>query len=233
MMTDDGSSARATDEELARSEHGVNPIWYLKTYPDVAMAGMDPVEHYLQFGWHEGRDPSPDFSTLGYLTLHDDVARAGQNPLIHHLRNGDGGGWHWHALRSKNLLYPKFGAELRTTTGAGTPGRRKLLFVGHEATRTGAPRILLTLMEALERLTGAELFLVLEQDGPLLEDYRRVAHVLVNRQGALYGLSLRRLLAGIASPGPEFAICNSAATWRFVTQLRRAGFPRILSCTSA
>src|SRR5262249_58251558 len=107
--------------------------------------------------------------------------------------------------------------------------RRKLLFVGHEATRTGAPRILLALMQAFERLTDAELFLVLERDGPLLDEYRRVAHVLVNRHGALYGPSLRRLLDRIESPGPEFAICNCAETGRFVQELRRAGLPRIVS----
>src|SRR5262249_30196627 len=120
-----------------------------------------------------------------------------------------------HLLVSKKLLYPKLGTERPASSGSfGTAGRRKLLFVGHEATRTGAPRILLALMEAFERLTDAELFLVLERGGPLLDEYRRVAHVLVNRHGVLYGPSLRRLLDRIESPGPEFAICNCAETWR-------------------
>ena len=73
-------------------------------------------------------------------------------------------------------------AALRSARAAKDP------VVGHEATRTGAPLILLALMEAIERDTGAELFLVLERDGPLLESDRRVAHVLVNRQGWLSGL---------------------------------------------
>src|SRR5262249_56330926 len=78
----------ATEEELARGDRGVDRSWYLKEYPDVAAAGVDPVRHYLQFGWREGRDPRPDFSTAGYLMLHDGAERAGQNPLIHHLRSG-------------------------------------------------------------------------------------------------------------------------------------------------
>lgn len=32
-----------------------NPLFYLHSYPDVAAAGVDPVEHYLQHGIYEGR----------------------------------------------------------------------------------------------------------------------------------------------------------------------------------
>jgi hypothetical protein len=30
---------------------------YLTGYPDVAAAGVNPLEHYLQFGMAEGRNP--------------------------------------------------------------------------------------------------------------------------------------------------------------------------------
>src|SRR5207237_3660212 len=51
----------------------------------VAAAGADPVEHYLQFGWREGRDPRADFSTSGYLEANK---QADGNPLLHSLRRG-------------------------------------------------------------------------------------------------------------------------------------------------
>ena len=224
---------RSTDEELARGGDGVDVSWYLATYPDVAAAGMDPVTHYLQSGWRERRDPRPDFSTAGYLTLNDEVARSGQNPLVHFLRhggrNGESAASPWHLFWSKGFLYPKLGAEPPSATQPfGAQGRQKILFVGHEATRTGAPLILLALMQAIERDTGAELFLVLERDGPLLESYRRVAHVLVNRQGWLYGLLTRELFDQIASPAPELAICNCAETWRLVSKLRQESLPDII-----
>jgi glycosyltransferase involved in cell wall biosynthesis len=110
----------------------------------------------------------------------------------------------------------------------GTPGRRKILFVGHEATRTGAPLILLTLMEAAARLTDAELFLVLGRDGPLLDAYVRFAHVLIDRDEVLYGDLLAQLVHEIANPAPEIAICNSAGTWRLIDVLRRGNFPHIV-----
>ena len=34
---------------------------YLAVNQDVAAGGMNPLDHYHQLGWHEGRDPSADF----------------------------------------------------------------------------------------------------------------------------------------------------------------------------
>lgn len=61
---------------------------YLAANPDVAAAGMDPLDHYLMAGWREGRDPSPHFSTRGYLSRHADVRAQGLNPLVHYVRQG-------------------------------------------------------------------------------------------------------------------------------------------------
>lgn len=68
--------------------------WYLSRYPDVAAAGIDPVLHYLESGWREGRDPSPGFSTASYLRANGDIARAGVNPLLHYLEYGYSEGRH-------------------------------------------------------------------------------------------------------------------------------------------
>jgi hypothetical protein len=35
-----------------------DPVNYLNKNPDVAAAGVDPLQHYLAFGAHEGRDPN-------------------------------------------------------------------------------------------------------------------------------------------------------------------------------
>ena len=41
--------------------------YYLARYPDVRAAGVDPVEHYLNHGGMERRDPHPKFHTAFYL----------------------------------------------------------------------------------------------------------------------------------------------------------------------
>jgi hypothetical protein len=75
---------------------GFDPVFYTYWYKDVRAAGIDPLEHYLQLGWKEGRDPCAGFSTNGYLAANPDVRASGINPLLHFLDSGIAearGGW--------------------------------------------------------------------------------------------------------------------------------------------
>lgn len=74
--------------DLLRSSGLFDAAWYLETYPDVRLAGIDPVLHYLRHGAAEGRDPSRYFSTRDYQERYVDVAAAGINPLLHFLQFG-------------------------------------------------------------------------------------------------------------------------------------------------
>lgn len=67
---------------------GIDEDWYLTQYADVAAAGVNPVSHYNQFGWAEGRDPNAFFDSDGYLSVYQDVAATGMNPLSHYLDYG-------------------------------------------------------------------------------------------------------------------------------------------------
>lgn len=62
--------------------------WYLKTYPDVAGAGMDPLEHFLVQGHREARNPSPAFDVRFYRQRYLRGA-ADENPLLHYLLRRD------------------------------------------------------------------------------------------------------------------------------------------------
>lgn len=62
--------------------------WYLAQNPDVARAGCDPLQHYLEYGAWEMRDPNPLFDSDWYLETNPDVANAGLNPLLHYLTIG-------------------------------------------------------------------------------------------------------------------------------------------------
>jgi len=76
--------SRLADIELPGFDAG----FYLDRNPDVRAAGANPLEHFLQHGWREGRDPSAGFSVVGYLSANPDVAQADANPLLHFLRHG-------------------------------------------------------------------------------------------------------------------------------------------------
>ena len=60
--------------------------FYLRQNPDVAASGMDPYEHYMNFGREEGRVATPNdvVDRQRYLQENPDVAAAGIDPQVHY-----------------------------------------------------------------------------------------------------------------------------------------------------
>ena len=54
----------------------------------MAASGVNPLEHYDQYGWKEGRNPSANFDTNAYLAANPDVDAADVDPLAHFLAYG-------------------------------------------------------------------------------------------------------------------------------------------------
>ena len=82
--------------------NGFDSAYYLLTQPDVAAAGIDPLQHFLQFGAQEGRQPDGLFSPAFYLANSPDVAAAGINPLTHYFAFGAREGRNPSALFNQN-----------------------------------------------------------------------------------------------------------------------------------
>jgi hypothetical protein len=77
-----------TDEEagrIATIRTEFSERYYLSQNPDVAAAGIDPLKHYYQHGWREGRNPNATFDSRYYLDANPDVRNAGLNPFWHYL----------------------------------------------------------------------------------------------------------------------------------------------------
>jgi len=62
--------------------------YYLETYPDVRKADIDPLWHFVNLGWREGRNPSDHFITNDYKKYYLDTENKNKNPLVHYLRSG-------------------------------------------------------------------------------------------------------------------------------------------------
>lgn len=76
-------------EAVAIIESGLfDASWYITTYADVAAAPIEPLLHFMRYGWREGRDPGPLFSVSYYCAHSSDVADVGLNPLTHYLLYG-------------------------------------------------------------------------------------------------------------------------------------------------
>ncbi|MGE0748013.1 MAG: matrixin family metalloprotease [Rhodospirillales bacterium] len=73
--------------------------FYLGSNFDVAVAGIRPLDHFLSFGWKEGRNPNPLFDTGFYIGNNTDVAGSGMDPLTHYAEYG------WHEGRDPSAAF--------------------------------------------------------------------------------------------------------------------------------
>ncbi|GKQ63221.1 hypothetical protein KAM338_33980 [Aeromonas caviae] len=62
--------------------------YYYGMYPDIQPKPSDPIRHYCEKGWREGRNPSDDFDTRGYLDVYNDIKNANINPFWHYVIAG-------------------------------------------------------------------------------------------------------------------------------------------------
>ncbi|WAC28118.1 glycosyltransferase [Ancylobacter sp. SL191] len=166
--------------------------WYLDNYPDVAEAGANPVEHYIQHGAREGRNPGPHFDTRTYLDCRPDVAAAGLNPLLHFLQYGI---IEVAALPPAAIVVElerrgiSFGDELPQANAVSAPVAGPAVhyaaktgpiavFVSHDASLTGAPAVLEVIARWFQNHTDYDVRIICLEDGPRFEAFRQIAPVL-------------------------------------------------------
>ena len=78
----------AHGRQLVADSKFFDASWYLKQNPDVAAAQIAPLEHYLNCGEKEGRNPGPDFDVVWYAKKYPEFAATGIGALEHYLRYG-------------------------------------------------------------------------------------------------------------------------------------------------
>ncbi len=69
-----------------------DPEYYLRAYPDVKAAGVDPYAHYLDHGISERRNPNAFFDAAWYISRNPEAARPGVDPLQHYVKAGAAAG---------------------------------------------------------------------------------------------------------------------------------------------
>lgn len=62
--------------------------FYLKTYRDVRLADVTPLEHYIQKGMKEDRRPNEHFDPIWYREFYTDVKEDESYPFIHYILFG-------------------------------------------------------------------------------------------------------------------------------------------------
>ena len=77
-----------SDYNLLKKSDLFDSEYYLSQNEDLKKAKMNPIKHYLKFGWKEGRNPSVKFDGNDYLNKRPDVRVAGICPLVHYIKFG-------------------------------------------------------------------------------------------------------------------------------------------------
>jgi glycosyltransferase involved in cell wall biosynthesis len=81
----------SSDEEILHiiDQSGLfDTDYYLNKYPDIKRAGIDPLKHFIEYGWKEGRNPNALFDTKYYWESNCEVNKTGLNPIIHFINFG-------------------------------------------------------------------------------------------------------------------------------------------------
>lgn len=79
---------RRAEAELLRGSALFDRDFYYQENPDIAAAGLDPVEHYLEHGAYEGRKPHALFEVEEYIRDQPGLKESGTPALVHYLRRG-------------------------------------------------------------------------------------------------------------------------------------------------
>ena len=199
-------AATVRDDAILIAESGCfDRAFYLDTYPDIVGSALDPLEHFCRHGWREGRDPSPRFSTSYYLEKNPDVVAAGVNPLVHWLSHG----------RSEGRKIAR-----KTVTPAvapGPPSRPSVVFVSHEASRTGAPIVLLELLTWLRAHTDIEFSIVIGAHGPLDTAFEALGPTFYFADHPAD--AVREPLRAFCGNNVQVLYCNTVAASYYASQL--------------
>lgn len=82
-------------------------IFYSHRYRDVFTSGVDPLVHYLLFGWREGRSPNGTFDPGFYMKFFGQHVPEGNIPFVHYETFGKAMGLRGSRLEDRSWFSPK------------------------------------------------------------------------------------------------------------------------------
>lgn len=217
---------------------------YLRQRPNVRAGSCNAILEFLR----TGRDIAPFalFDINHYVHIHSDVRDTKSEPGKHFIEFGMAENRGINALISHSYLFAQNPEEsfaedhfLRQYRVKDFASRTRLLFVGHEASRTGAPLILLNIVRYFASLANVECITILNGEGPLVDEFTKVSHVYImhtrerkflDLQGpnsANLKAEVNRVLKLFVDNPPVGCFANSAEVRHLATEIAQSGIPVI------
>ncbi len=225
--------ARAGSTGAVNSDHreAVRPYfdaaYYLAVNRDVVEAGIDPLDHFLQQGWREGRAPGPVFDVAYYLEANQDVVAAGINPVLHYI---------WAGKAEGRVPRRPLNVERQCLAGAVSPRARAADWTG--AIDRSVPLSPAALAAALSEGPDAAGTIVSVSHDDYAANFGGIQNVIANEQRTFAASGWRYLHVSPAAPLPMLADYGPAADYRLRLRLNGraigvARFPNFASVLAA
>lgn len=196
---------------------------------NIGKNNINPIIHYLQNALkYQNHCPSVVFENSHYVNKYPDIARHNLSPLTHFIEYG--------RFEGKTV-----GGRIEYALNNASGGKKDRLgrdnwlnghvcIVSHEASRTGAPLIILKVVKWLVEKYQFKCSIILLDGGEIVDDFKKYGTVYNIKD---MGLSSNHLtstivatfLASIFKYKPLFTIVNSATSHQVCEGLHRLGFP--------
>lgn len=193
------------DEILIASSGLFDHNYYLGSYPDIAASGQEPIKHFCNHGWQENRNPNEDFNTRYYKEKYPDVAAAGMNPFVHWLQYG----------QPEGRLINRIEIDPFHTQPAASPS---IIFISHEASQTGAPAVLLSLMQWIKENTNINFSIIVGAGGPWNHKFEAIAPTFF--MDAYHHHELDRQLKSFCGSHVKAVYINTIASGLYAEKLK-------------
>jgi len=201
--------------------------WYLDK--NIKKNNINPLIHYFQNAQkHQNHNPSVVFENSHYINKYPDIVQHNLNPLAHFIQYG----------RFENKTV---GGRIEYAINNAIGGKKDQLerdnwlnghvcIVSHEASRTGAPLIILKVVKWLVEKYQFKCSIILLNGGEIIDDFKKYGEVYnIKDMGLspdhLTSTIVATFLGSVFKYKPLFTIVNSATSHQVCEGLHRLGFP--------
>ena len=192
------------DERIILESGFFDKSYYLNSYPDVVSHGIEPIKHFCSHGWKELRNPNSQFNIKYYLEKYPDVKQVNINPLIHWIKYG----------QFENRLINYIEVDTNSKKVFSSPS---IIFITHEASQTGAPAVLLSLMKWIKNNTDIKFSIIIGASGSWNARFEELAPCFyMDRQ---YN-NFRKELRDFCGNNVQVVYINTIASGLFVEHLK-------------